>query len=253
MRLPRLTFALGLVLLGLLAPVAHGAGFGFFRSYWGNVIVNTDTTKAGRELTPPTPSAPVYYLGRSLGSKLGSIRGDDEPDRHQMNLFIAKILAQQGYLGATPGVNEPSLYLVVQWGYMDSHYTDLTWFLGYNAGRDIAAPSFPGQLGPEIWRRSFRSQETETILDNMRDPNYGIIITAFEYKTARTPHPVIYWQTRIALPANGKSMTEALPTMLWAAADSIGRESDVPILRSADSERAGHVKLGELEILGATR
>ena len=116
--------------------------------------------------------------------------------------------------------------------------------------QDIGAPSFPGILGPEVWRRNFRSRTIETVLESASDPIYGIIVTAFEYKSARTPKPIIYWQTRIGLPANRKSMAEALPTMILAAGPTFGRETDSPVLRDTDDVREGRVELGELEVSG---
>jgi hypothetical protein len=167
-----------------------------------------------------------------------------------MNRFVAKVLAKQGYLGAKAGVHEPSLFLVVQWGYLRSGSGDLLWFLGYDANQDIAAPVFPGQLGPEVWRRGFRSREITTILDYANGPIYGIIVSAFEYQSASTTKPIIYWQTRIGLPANGKSMAEALPAMVLAAGAAIGREAKSPVLLDVDDARRGYVKLGELDVRG---
>lgn len=238
----RFAFPLALSLgLGLLGPglIRAGAEFGLFRKYWGDVIVNTDMTAAGRGLTPPTPEQPVYYLGRSLGAKLGSIPGDEMPPDREVNRFAAKILARQGYLGAVPGAHEPTLFLVMQWGYLTPRTGDLYWFLGYDPNKEVTLPAF-------------RSREIETVQQNLVDDNYGIIVTAFDYQSAKTMRPIIYWQTRIALPAVGKTMTQALPTMLLAAGPAIGRESKSPVLRSADNERQGHVKLGELQILGVS-
>ena len=228
---------------------ALGGEFVLFKNIWGDVIVSTDTTQAGKALTPPTPQQPVYYLGRSLGLTLGSIPGDHEPDTKKLTDFATRILAKQGYFGARPGVHDPSLFLVVQWGYLKPGTEDLLWFLGYDPRQDIAAPTFPGQLGPEVWRRNFRSREIETILEDSQSPIYGIIVTAFDFKTARTAQPVACWQTRIGLSANGKSMAEALPTMLAAAGPAIGRPSDKPVLVDADLARDGRVQLGELQIL----
>ena len=236
--------------LCLALPRAQAGRFSLFSPAWGNVIVATDTTPEGRELTPPTPGNPVYYLGQSLGCRLGSIPGDRLPDDKKMSQFVAEVLAKQGYVGATLGVHEPTLFMVLQWGYLQPQSGDLLWFLGYDANKDIGAPTFPGLLGPEVFRVNFRSHTIETILDHAKTANYGIIVTAFEYQSASTPKPVIYWQTRIALPANGKSMSQALPTMVLAAGPSIGRESDSPVLRSADDVNEGHVELGELQVLG---
>jgi len=226
---------------------ASAVGFSLFKSIWGDVIINTDMTPEGEKLTPPSREHPVYFSGTSLGCRLGSIPGDALPDIGKMDLFIGRILAKQGYLGARDG-QEPSLHLVVQWGMLEPRSGELLWFLGYNPQDDIAAPTGP-TLGPEVWRRGFRTRMIETILENARDSIYGIIITAFDHKTVKTDKPVIYWQTRIGLPANGKSMEQALPNMMVAAGPAIGRRSDKPILVDADNVRGGRVTLRDLQIL----
>lgn len=237
---------LSLAVVLLMLSVGARAEFTLFKNIWGDVIVATDTTEAGKALTPPTAEQPVYYKGMSLGQKLGSIPGDDEPEQKQLNRFVADILRKQGYLGA-PESRDPELFLVLQWGYVTPGSENLLWFLGYNPQDDIAAPVFPGQLGPEVWRRGFRSRAIETILEDSQGAIYGIIVTAFDFKTVRTADPVIYWQTRIGLPANGKSMAEALPAMLVAAGPAIGRPADKPVLLDADQARQGTVKFGELK------
>lgn len=213
-------------------------------------MINTDATAAGRALSPPSPEHPVYYRGQSLGCKLGSTPGDALPDEREMNRFVAEVLARQGYLGAVPGRHEPTLFLVLQWGCLRPRSGNMLWFLGYNARDDVAAPVFPGQLGAEVFRRNFRSRETETIVQYARRPVYGIIITAFEYASANSPDPIIYWQTRIALPARGKSMEQALPAMAQAAGGLIGVESrSALVLDPADLGEA-RARPGELEIIG---
>lgn len=257
MRPLRSTLPLLLLLaLGATASGLRGADFVLFKNIWGSVIVATDMTKAGKALTPPTPQQPVYYKGLSLGRRLGSIPGDREPSVEELNLFVADVLAKQGYRPALPDAPEPELLLVVQWGYLKPGSEDLLWFLGYDPSQDIAAQANPNMLGPEVWRRGFRSPEIETILNDAQGAIYGIIVTAFEFKTARTTEPVAYWQTRIGLPAQGKSMASALPVMVAAAGPAIGRPSDKPVLVDADVAREGQVKLGELKFLdfeGATR
>jgi hypothetical protein len=244
----RSALGLGMFVLGG-GGLAWGAdSFALFRSTWGDVVVATDTTEAGKELVPPTPEAPVYYRGMSLGCKLGAIPGDAEPVEREVNALVAKVLAQQGYRGARRGVDEPSLFLVVQWGYLKPGTDDLYWFLGYDYRQDVGAQVTPNP-GPEVFRRGMRSRTIETILEGTRTANYGIIVTAFEFKSANTADPVVYWQTRIALPASGKSMQQALPTMIVAAGPSIGRPTDTPKLHSADRARSGTVRLGELNIL----
>jgi len=243
------------LLLGVLGsgfPNICRAELSLFRRVWGDVIVTTDATPEGRSLVPPSRDHPVYYVGQSLGCRLGSIPGDQLPAEKEMTGIVSKILAKQGYLGAKSGIHDPALYVVIQWGCLDPHDGDLLWFLGYDPSQDIAAPVIPGVFGPEVFRRNMRSRAIETILDDATNSLYGIIVTAFEYKSAKTANPVIYWQTRIGLPANGKSMTQALPTMLVAASNAIGRESKSPTLIDADTARSGAVNLGELKILGVS-
>ncbi len=242
---------LALLILSLALPAAR-AEFVLFKNIWGDVIVATDTTIPGREITPPTPAQPVYYKGMSLGPKLGSIptRGDREPEVKQLNQFVADVLAKQGYLGARPGGPEPTLFLVIQWGYLPPG-GNLLWFLGYNPKHDIAAATMITEPGPEVLLRNFRSTAVGTILEDAQGPIYGIIVTAFDYKTARTPEPVVYWQTRIGLPANGKSMAGALPAMVAAAGPAIGRPADGPVLLDTDNARKGTVELGDLKFFEA--
>lgn len=253
--MPRLhpSLACLFLFLGGAAPGARGGEFTLFKNVWGDVIVATDTTEAGHALTPPSPQRPVYYTGRSYGQKLGSIRGDREPEVKQMNQFVAAILAKQGYLGAPAGAPDPELFLVLQWGYLTPGSEDLLWFLGYDPRQDIAAPAISGVLGPEVFRRGMRSRAVDTILNDAQGAIYGIIITAFDFKTVRTDEPVIYWQTRIGLPAHGKSMAAALPVMLTAAGPAIGRPADQPVMVDADRAREGQVKLGELKFLDFER
>ena len=240
--------ASGLVLLALcLALPGARAEFVLFKNIWGDVIVATDTTIAGREITSPSPDQPVYYKGMSLGRRLGSIPGDREPDQKQLNQFVADVLAKQGYLAARPGGPEPTLFLVIQWGYLEPRSENLLWFLGYNPKQDIAAATMITEPGPEVLLTSFRSTAVGTILQDAQGPIYGIIVTAFDLKTARSADPVIYWQTRIGLPANGKSMAGALPAMVAAAGPAIGRPADGPVLLDTDNARQGTVTFGELK------
>jgi hypothetical protein len=247
--LAHLSMMLLVIALAVNTTAASERSFRLFPQVWGDVIVVTDMTPEGRALERATPEQPVYYLGQSLGRRLGSIPGDREPSVAEMNQVVTDILAKQGYVGATPGVNEASLFIVIQWGYLRPQGSDLFWFLGYDAREDIGAAVFPGQLGAEVFRRNFRSRWIETVLEGAREPIYGIIVTAFDYESASTPAPVIYWQTRIGLPASGKSMSQALPTMLVAAGPTIGRETKIPVLQSADTARRGRVEIGTVDVL----
>jgi hypothetical protein len=148
--------------------------------------------------------------------------------------MVAGILAKQGYLCARPE-HEPTLFLILQWGYLTPQSEDLFWFLGYNPNKYVGIPVLPLAI--------------ETVQEDATDAIYGIIITAFEFKSVRTAKPVVYWQTRIGLPAVGKSMAAALPVMLVAAGPAIGRPSKEPVLLDADSPREGTVKLNELKFL----
>jgi hypothetical protein len=243
--------------LCLAALEARADRFLFSERQWGDCVVVTDMTDAGRAFRPAGREHPVYFLGEVYGGRLGSMHGDELPDPKEMSRFVAKVLAKQGYLGAQPGVHDPELFLVVQWGRLDRRTGDGLWFLGYNPRQDPAARvSWASRItsagfthfGPEIYREEFRPREIETVLEYAEDDIYGFIISAFEYKTARTAEPVVLWQTRIGLPANGKSMDDALTTIVRLAAAQIGRETTRPVLTRTDDRYT--TRLGELEILG---
>src|SRR5688572_13471682 len=250
MRFPRAR-PLFLLLVAALGGASFArAEFKLFHNTWGDVLVATDTTEEGKKLPPVSPEEPIYYKGLSMGNKLGEgLHGDQEPTIKELNNFAASILKKQGYLPAQPGKHEPTLLLVLQWGYLDPRSEDLLWFLGYRSDQDIAAPTGSTLLGPEVFRRGMRSRATQTILEDAQKPIYGIMISAFEYKSAKTLDPIILWQTRIGLPANGKSMREAMPVMLVAAGPAIGRPTEKVVLTSADDARAGSVNLGELKFI----
>ncbi len=235
MRLLRSAFALLLLVPGVGGLVARSGEFVLFKHVWGDAIVSTDMSPEGKTLVPPTPKRPVYYRGLSLGHRLGSIGGDREPKVEELDQVVAGILAKQGYLGAIPGGAEPTLFLILQWGYLTPGRDDLFWFLGYNPDKYFGLPILPRAI--------------ETAQEDGQDAIYGIIITAFEFKSARTAKPVVYWQTRIGLPAVGKSMAAALPVMLVAAGPAIGRPAKEPVLLDADSPREGTVKLNKLKFL----
>jgi hypothetical protein len=244
------------MLFCLAALEARAGRSVLFERYWGDCVVVTDMTEAGRARRPASPENPVYFLGEVYGGRLGSLPGDRLPDPKEMGRFVAKVLAKQGYLGAKPGVDEPELFLALQWGRIDRRSGDSLWFLGYDRTQDPAAPAFgspiaPGGstiFGPEVFRRHFRPREIETVLEYAQEDIYGFIISAFEYKTARSAEPVVLWQTRIALPANGKSMSEALTTIVQLAGPQIGRETTKPVLRHTEDRYT--TKLGELEFIG---
>lgn len=237
------------VLLLLAAPEARAGRLVLIERTWGDCVVVAEMTDVGRALRVPSPEEPVYFLGRVYGCRLGSMVGDRLPDSKEMGPSVARILARQGYRAAQPGMHEPELFLALQWGgRISPRSREALWFLGYDRRDDIATPAFPGQLGPEIYRRQARSREIETILNYAEEGIYGIIISAFEYKSALTPQPVILWQTRVGLPANVEGMTDALTTMAHVAGPLIGRETTKPTLRTADDRYT--TKLGKLEVIG---
>jgi len=248
MRIPSASALLILLLFSVAAREAQAGRFVLFERTWGDCIVVTDMTKEGRALKPASREHPVYFLGKIYGSRLGSMPGDRLPDAKEMGQLVTRILAKQGYLAAQPGVHEAELFLAVQWGRIDPRSGDSLWFLGYNPRDDVAAPTLAGRPGIEIHFRNMRSREIEAILDYAEDDIYGIIISAFEYKSAFTSQPVILWQTRIGLPANGKGMTEAITAMAQIAGPQIGRETTKPILRNMDDRFT--TSLGELEVIG---
>ena len=240
----RIPLALVLLAVGGRAPGAGGANGGGFYDGWGPVVVTTVITAAGKAFTPPTNAQPTYYRGSSLGRSLGSIPGDTEPEPKELARFVAGILAQQGYVAAAPGQHDPALFLVVQWGYLRRGEDDLLWFLGCDPTMDYAGTDQAG-----LFQRNLHSRAVETIMNDARSAIYGLVLTAYDPKTVHSPRPVAYWQTRVGLPANGKSMAQALPVMVASAGPAIGHPAEEPALFDTDNARAGRVTLGELRFI----
>jgi hypothetical protein len=240
---------LTLTLVGLAWTVRAAASeWTFLRRIEGDVVVVTDVTAAGRLLAPPSPERPVYFKGLTLGNKFGSIGGDQEPDKAALTKFVTKLLHKQGFRGSPGDAHPPTQFLVLQWGYMSTNASGKLDFLGYDPSQDIGASPNPNLLGPEVFFRGMRTPEIQLVLDLANEPMYAVSITSIDYATANTAHPVALWQTRIGFSATGNYMANALPKMIAAAADQIGRATERPTLRDPNSLRKGEVTLGEMEI-----
>jgi len=229
-------------------PLTRCSAFSLYSKDWGNVVTVTDMTMAGKQFPPPSEGNPVYYVGHSLGCRLGSRAGEFMPEEKDMSDIMVKVLARQGYLGAKPEGPKPSLYLVLQWGCLQPERDNLYWFLGYEQLKDIGA-SNGAAMGMEVYWRHARTLLNQTIVAYAAEPLFGIIVTAFEYESAQTANPVILWQTRIGLRATAKSMAEALPQMALAAGPRIGIEADSAVLNHVRNPEVGHVEFGEIEVV----
>lgn len=183
MRFPTYLCALAVTCFAVWPNFATAQEPPAFPNRWGNAVVTTYVSPAGRKLKAPDPKNPTSYLGLSRGCTLGSNPGDRLPDVDEMTKFVVDTLASQGYVGSAPGSNEPELFIVLEWGRLQPQTADLLSFLGYDPRKDIGSSPNPGMLGPEVFRRNMRTPAVETVLSYSQGPIYGILLTAYDYQT----------------------------------------------------------------------
>lgn len=248
---------------GLLSVQAGPLDF-FLRKPDIEVITVTDVTPEGRQVAPPTPDAPVYYVAINLGFRDlgGAIGGEKVPPADQALRTITKVLAGQGYLPATAHTPPPSLILVLAWGTL---YTDMDYgfnfdsppiqrnrqqilkFLGgYKMGfsdRDFdpLIPMMPGL--------NFKSYDSRDFYEMARDDYYMALVSAYDFEAAKQKTKKMLWVTRISCPSRRRWLGEVMPTMLAVAAPHIGRETDQPVWVNASSQFRPTVKIRDLELL----
>lgn len=89
----------------------------------------------------------------------------------------------------------------------------------------------------------------QDLLDDVEEPRYFVILTAFDFKTAwKEKRLVPLWSTRYNIPTRGNNFIAALPDMSMFASRYFGRDSKGLIRRLNPT---GKVDMKDVEILGA--
>ena len=251
------TFIGGMILLFSLSSQAAFSIFGDLFKNDLNVIINTELTEAGEKAGLPSPSNPVYIDGVFYGfNNMGTAYGQQkEPPAEDMVSGIFKELDKQGYIFTTDS-HPPTQLITIHWGTMRSigsgRGASPKWlhFLGGDKlGLEYELVPF-GTMDPGLARRGMRSGKEEAIVQAAKKDLYYIQIAAYEFNSAvEGDNPIKYWETRIATVAQGKSIVEALPTMIEIAGPAIGIPNDKPMIRDT-SDLDANVTAGDIEVIG---
>ena len=242
------------------ASAAHADdSSGKIRPLDDTTVAVTDLTEAGRELPPPSPQHPVYYVGINAGFRVYAasvIAGDPPPESKTMLRIIAKVLSEQGFRPADS--QHPATQIIVcSWGVIGSGGRNILGlgsgiqFLGGNKLNFVNETSITG-TGPslmEAMTRNFRSPAADTIVEMSHDTLYAVLLRAYDLQAAKTGKNIQLWETRIACSAPGNSLAEALPRIVVSGQHMIGRETTKPVVENAARTRQAWVEIGETTVV----
>ena len=233
------------------AQPSLGSVLGYLLHHDMSVITVTDVTDEGRKLPPVSVDHPVYFGVMVVGyDDFGkAIPGHRRPDKQTMVRLPFKVLAEQGYLPATP-VHQPTLLLAFGWGTLSNAPGAALRFLGAEKiGLDWSGVPRQGNLiDPSVLYRNARPWETDVIADSALEGLFVASIQAFDVAEARKGHVVLLWHTKISCSTPGFVMRTTLPRMIRVAGPNIGRDLPRPVVATT-AVHTGAVELGELKVL----
>ena len=237
------------------AQPSIGSLLGYLFRHDLSIITVTDVTDAGRKLPPASLDHPVYFEVMILGyNDWGkAIPGHRLPDKQTMVRMLFKVLAEQGYLPATPA-HPPTQLLAFAWGTLNPRPFEppaaALRFMGADKiGRQwFGTPRQGNAIDPSVLYRNARPWETDVIAYSAVEGLFVASIQSFDVAEARKNHIVLLWQTKISCPTPGVVMDTALPRMIRVAGPNIGRDMPRPVIATAPAHR-GVVELGELKVL----
>lgn len=240
------------IMCGILSAASCFGGLldNIFGAQYPDVITVTDTTEEGRKWPQPEPGKPVYYEAIVFGAKnFHGLPGDREPTKRAMSNLIVGALKKQGYLIGTQK-GQATIFLSISWGYRRATLGSLA-FLGGDK-LDLMwelHPEFSSVFAFNALHRNMRSSEASAVMEAANSDLYIVSIRAFDLKAIDADKEVELWHTKIALPANGSYMEEAIPTMITLATPFIGRETKKPMFSDQTPLRTGHVEIGPTKTL----
>ncbi len=216
-----------------------------------SVITVTDVTDAGKKLPPASTAHPVYFEMMILGyNDFGqAIAGHRLPDKRTMVRMLFKVLAEQGYLPATPA-HKPTQLLAFGWGTLNQAPLGAMRFMGADKiGLDwILTPVQGNMIDPRALIQGAAPWEADVIRYSAFEGLFVASIQSFDVAEARKGHVVLLWHTKISCPTPGIVMDTALPRMIRIAGPGIGRDMPRPVIATTPAH-TGVVEFGELKVL----
>lgn len=239
-----------------------------------NMTVITEMTTEGKQLTPPTPEKPIYYLGQAGGYHVeGHPANETPPPPAEVERSVQKALAATHYLPAPEG-HAPQLLLLFHWGahnHLDSEFPDLghknTISRAALAGGKKFSEEFARALDDEDTYKEAGSygmfgdtlsplrlfkdknaRNTELVEQSMADCYY-VAVSAYDYARMTRGEKILLWRTKMTVDARGISMSETFPTLIATGGTYFGREMEQAVTPIRRVPRQGRVQVGTPQVV----
>jgi hypothetical protein len=105
-------------------------------------------------------------------------------------------------------------------------------------------------LSNPVYRFATRSDKNRTLMDQVLDDCYFVVVSAYEGSALAHGEKKLLWRTKMSTSAQGVSLAETTPALIASAGPFFGREMAEPSLVGKRIDRAGKVELGELQFKG---
>lgn len=224
------------------------------------MTVYSEQTDFGRTLPEATPQNPVYYVSHGDGfHPMGAVVGGEHPPMpEELAQTLHRTLTERGYLPALDQAHPPTLMLNYFWGshaaldpemarmFRELHEHNIlerALLVGGRAyARELRQEMEFGRtiLGDTLKRDFLRYQATHDL--------YYVVVSAYDFRSIASGERKLVWRTTLTVNAQGVSMKESLPPLIYSGGYYFGRDSGEPVAIRRDVQRTT-VKLGPLRII----
>jgi hypothetical protein len=107
--------------------------------------------------------------------------------------------------------------------------------------------SFMQAMGP-FSRYMAKDERTAEMVEEVFSDSYYVAISALDYATVAAKKPVLLWRSKLTVNSIGVAMHEAVPPLIAAGADYLGKQTDTAVVLSKKIMRGGRVDIGEATV-----
>jgi len=224
------------------------------------LTVHSELTDYGRTLPEASPQNPVYYVAHNSGFRpMGhAVGGEHPPMPEVLEQAFLRALTGRGYLASPDNEHPPALMLNYFWGshtaldpemagmFRELHERNIierALLVGGRAyARELRWEMEFGRtiLGDTLKRDFLRYQATHDL--------YYVVVSAYDFSSLAKGGRKLAWRTTMTVNAQGVSMQESLPPLIFSGSYYLGRDSREPVAIRRDVQRST-VKLGPLRII----
>lgn len=224
------------------------------------LTVYGELTDYGRTLPEASPQNPVYYVAHNSGFRpMGHATGGEHPPMPEvLEQTFLRALAGRGYLASPDKEHPPALMLNYFWGSHTALDPEMAGMFHELHEQNMVERAL--LVGGRAYARKLR-QELDfgtTILDHSLKQDYlryqaahdlyYVVISAYDFSSLANGERKLAWRTTMTVNAQGVSMQESLPPLIFSGSHYLGRDSGEPVVIRRDVRRST-VKLGPLRII----